>query len=77
MMRCPSWSLTTIATVDLDTAGFIPYNSGASQNNQFGEFYFTGTTGTSTASIIVDYNNPDPGSFEISISNGNTVYKIR
>jgi hypothetical protein len=52
----PSWSFSTIANVDLDTVGFD--SSAAIPNNTFGDFLFTGTTGTSTSSIIVNYNTP-------------------
>ena len=61
----PSWSLTTIASVDLDTVQFIPNSGGSLQNGAYGKFYFTATTGTSTASVNIDYNDVTLGGYQI------------
>ena len=59
----PSWSFTTIANVDLNTVGYDG-TGGSPQNDAYGTFGFTATTGTSTASVVVNYNTlvgPSPG----------------
>jgi hypothetical protein len=59
----PSWSFTTIANVDLDTVGYD--SSAGIPSDGHGDFLFTGTTGTSTSSISIDYNSPIGGSYSI------------